>query len=178
MHRRQQQQFYLMTMLKENIKIRPIQKEDNAQVAQMIRSVLLEVGAPKTGTAYADRETARMYPTYDRDYADYFLIESGGEILGGCGIAPLAGGPKNICELQKMYFRSTLRGKGFGKKMMDHCLDFAHKENYEAVYIETLPSMKAAQKLYKRSGFHEIDERLGKTGHHSCTVWMLRELVI
>ena len=34
--------------------IRPIEKKDNAQIAQTIRTVLIELNVPKVGTAYAD----------------------------------------------------------------------------------------------------------------------------
>ena len=35
--------------------IRPILKKDNSHIAGVIREVLLDLGAPKVGTAYADK---------------------------------------------------------------------------------------------------------------------------
>ena len=75
-----------------------------------------------------------------------------------------------------MYFLPEARGRGLGKQMIEKCLTFAKNKNYKSCYIETLPSMKAAQKLYLRNGFQYIDQRLGETGHHSCTVFMLKHL--
>ena len=75
-----------------------------------------------------------------------------------------------------MYFSAEARGRGLGKEMMKVCLAFAREQKFTQCYLETLPYMKAAQKLYKRTGFKEINHRMGSTGHYSCDVWMLKEL--
>jgi putative acetyltransferase len=156
--------------------IRPIQQKDNVFVAQMIREVLVEAGAPKVGTAYEDKTLDTMFEAYKNDRAEYFVVEENGEIIGSSGIAPLEGEKETICELQKMYFSAKARGRGLGGEMMKVCLDFAKDNNFEKCYLETLPYMLAAQKLYKKSGFQEIDYRMGSTGHYSCNVWMLKVL--
>lgn len=158
------------------IEIHAVSKADNPAVAKLIRRVLVAEGAPKTGTAYEDKATDEMFETYNHPRSNYFLMSAGDRLIGGAGIAPLTGAKAEICELQKMYFLPEGRGRGLGQKMMNHCLRFAKEAGFTAVYIETLPSMKAAQKLYKRTGFQEIDQRLGNTGHYSCTVWLYYEL--
>ena len=156
--------------------IRPIKKTDNAATAAMIRAVLIEMEVPKVGTAYADKALDMLYETYDRPQAAYFVIEEKGKILGGAGIAQLANYDGPVCELQKMYFSSAIRGKGMGSAMMQTCLDFARKSSFNQVYIETMPNMLAAQQLYKKSGFVYIDGPLGDTGHCACPVHMLKDL--
>ncbi len=54
------------------MKIREIHPADNAALAQVIRSVLIELGVPKEGTAYADKELDVMYEAYRSDRAMYF----------------------------------------------------------------------------------------------------------
>ncbi len=161
----------------KSIEIRPIQLEDNAKLAALIREVLIEQNAPKTGTAYADPILDTLYEHYqNQTRASYFALVEADEILGCAGIAHLDGESQDICELQKMYFHPKVRGRGLGAKMMQYCLDFARDQGYTQCYIETLPWMKAAQKLYQRTGFAYIDHRMGNTGHHSCDVWMLKSL--
>jgi len=157
--------------------IRKVLPEDNQALATVIRSVLIELGVPKVGTAYADPEVDNMFATYDRVRNAYFVVEKEGKILGGAGIAPLAGEDPSICELQKMYFSPASRGLGLGKQMMDTCLAFAKENNYSLCYLETLPYMKAAQKLYLKSGFDYIDGPMGNTGHTSCNVWLTKSLL-
>lgn len=156
--------------------LRPIQKKDNAATAAMIRAVLIEMEVPKVGTAFADAALDMLYETYNVPRASYFVVEEDGEILGGAGIAQLTNYDGPVCELQKMYFLKELRGRGTGAQMMQICLDFARNNGFEQVYIETMPNMLAAQKLYEKSGFHYIDGPLGNTGHCACPVHMLMDL--
>lgn len=159
-----------------NTVIRKIEQQDNAVVAKVIRTVLEEHNVPKVGTAYADKSLDYMYETYTTHGTAYFIIDDNGTITGGAGIAPLEGGSPDTCELQKMYFLDMARGKGTGTAMMQACLDFAVEAGYKYCYLETMPYMEAAQKLYKKSGFEYIDAPMGNTGHTSCPVWMLKKL--
>ncbi|MBE7641216.1 GNAT family N-acetyltransferase [Salegentibacter sp. BLCTC] len=158
------------------LKIREIQKEDNQQVAKVVRKVLLEMGVPKVGTAYEDEALDNMFATYQKPRMAYFVVEEKGKILGGAGIAPLIGLEENICELQKMYFLPEARGKGLGAKMMDASLKFGKSQGFKQCYIETLPYMQDARKLYARSGFRSLEKPLGETGHYNCTMWMIKDI--
>ena len=160
----------------ENWLIREIKKEDNQAVVQLIRSVFDELEIPKVGTAYEDPYLDLMFEEYNKPQSVYFVVESEGKIVGCCGIAPLENGDPLICELQKMYFLPETRGLGIGSKMMEKCLEQAKTFGFEKCYIETMPFMHAAQKLYKKSGFEYLDAPMGCTGHCSCPVWMLKDL--
>lgn len=156
--------------------IRAIKKEDNQAVASLIRSVFDEMEIPKVGTAYADPYLDLMYEEYKKPKSRYFVVEKDGRVVGCAGIAPLENGDPKICELQKMYFLPETRGLGIGAQMMEKCLNEARDFGFEKCYIETMPVMHAAQKLYQRSGFEYLDAPLGCTGHNSCPVWMLKVL--
>ncbi|QLG43862.1 GNAT family N-acetyltransferase [Costertonia aggregata] len=156
--------------------IREIRPGDNVEVAQVIRKVLVDLGVPKVGTAYADKALDSMYENYNVPKATYFVVEENDRLLGCAGVAQLQNYDGNVCELQKMYFLEEARGRGIGARMMKLCLDRAKEYGFEQVYIETMPFMKAAQKLYKKSGFEYIDAPMGDTGHYSCPVWMLKNL--
>ena len=158
------------------VTIREVREEDNAALAKAIRQVLIDIGVPKVGTAYADPELDFMYQAYQTTRSAYFVIDEDGVVLGGAGIAPLAGEDPKICELQKMYFLAQGRGRGLGQQMIDHCLAYAKDQNFELCYLETLPYMKAAQKLYLKTGFSYIDGPMGSTGHTSCNVWLTKAL--
>ena len=156
--------------------IRELQKADNKYIAEVIRAVLIEFGVPKVGTAYEDKALDRMYETYNSDKASYFVVTRGREILGGAGIMQLQNSEENICELQKMYFAPEARGKNLGSQMMETCLQKAREFGYEKCYLETLPYMEGARKLYNKVGFKSLEAPLGDTGHYSCNMWMLKTL--
>lgn len=159
-----------------NTIIRKIELKDNKAVADVIRTVLIEHNVPKVGTAYADASLDCMFETYNSPKTVYYVVESDGVIIGGAGIAPLENGPDDTCELQKMYFLSMARGLGIGSIMMEKCIKAAKEFGYKKCYLETMPYMVAAQKLYKKYGFEYLDAPMGCTGHSSCPVWMIKEL--
>jgi len=160
----------------QEIIIREIKKEDDAAIAKVIRDVLIEHNVPKVGTAYADPQLDYMYEAYNKPNAVYFVVEADGRIIGGAGISHLENETADICELQKMYFLPEARGLGLGKAMMEKCLMKAKEMGYKKCYLETMPYMENAQRLYKNSGFEYISNPMGNTGHSACPVWMLRDL--
>lgn len=157
--------------------IRPIQSKDNKTLARVLRRVLIEFGVPKEGTAYADPELDSMFEAYAKPNHTYWVVEFNGDVLGGAGIAPLQNSEAHICELQKMYFDVKARGKGLGKQMITKLLESAKTFGYTLCYLETMPNMIEAQKLYKANGFTYIDTPMGNTGHYSCPVWMTKLLL-
>ncbi|WP_194852082.1 GNAT family N-acetyltransferase [Nonlabens antarcticus] len=158
------------------MKIRKITPQDNAAIKDIIQSTILEHNAPKEGTAYSDAATQSMYATYQKPRAAYFIVESDGVIYGGAGVAALDNFDGNICELQKMYFLPEARGKGYGKQLMERCLEVASAFKYSKIYLETMDNMFDAQGLYKRVGFELLTQPLGNTGHYSCPIQMIKNL--
>ena len=157
--------------------IRPINESDNKHISVILREVLIEMDIPRIGSAYEDPEINNMYESYQSIRSIYFVVEENNKILGGAGINQLKNGDVNICELQKMYFHKSIRGRGIGDKMIELCLNFAVESNYKKCYIETMPNMVDAQKLYIKKGFKYINNPLGNTGHTACPIWMLKNLV-
>ena len=156
--------------------IRPIEPRDDAAMAAIIRAVMPEFGADGPGFAIHDAEVDAMCAAYAQPRCSYFVVERDGVVVGGGGVAPLAGGEADVCELRKMYFLPQARGIGAGTAMMQRCLDAARAHGFRRCYLETLTGMDAAQALYQRSGFVPICAPLGGTGHHGCDRWFIREL--
>ena len=113
-------------------KIRRIEPKDNAQVESVIRTCLIEFGGNREGTAWCDPDLGRFSEVYAKDGYAYWVVENEqGEVVGGSGIGALTG---EVCELQKMYLLSEVRGPGVAQKLMKLCLDFA-KQYYKKCYI-------------------------------------------
>jgi len=156
--------------------IRPITPADDAAVAAIIRTVMPEFGAVGDGFAINDPEVDWMSRAYAEPRCAYFVIERDGKVAGGAGVAPLAGGDPDVCELRKMYFLPALRGMGAGAAMMQTCLNAARGLGFKRCYLETLRGMDAAMRLYERTGFQRIAAPMGATGHGGCNAFYLLEL--
>lgn len=156
--------------------IRKISAADNTFIAQVIRTVMPEFGAGGKGFAIHDSEVNDMFTAYNAPRAAYFVCEEGGKILGGGGVAPLAGGTVDTCELKKMYFLSGGRGRGLGQKLLHYCLDAAREMGFVNCYLETFNTMKDAMKLYEKNGFMKLTGPLGYTGHFACDTFYQKKL--
>ncbi len=156
--------------------IRRIVPADDAAMAQVIRTVMPEFGAVGDGFAINDPEVDWMSHAYAGTRAAYFVVEHGGRVCGGGGIAPLEGGDAAVCELRKMYFLPELRGLGAGSALMVQCLDAARERGFDRCYLETLNGMDAAIRLYQRHGFQRIAAPMGATGHGGCNAFYLLDL--
>lgn len=147
---------------------RPIEVMDNKDMAAIIREVMTGFGCDGPGFAMQDAEVDTLAESYSVAGHRYFVLSHKQTLLGGAGIAPLAGGDEGVCELRKMYFLDVARGKGLGRKMGELCLKTAKEMGYKTCYLETLEFMKDARKLYERLGFKKRDKAMGDTGHFGC----------
>jgi len=158
------------------ITIRPLRPTDNAGLARVVRETLAEFGANHPGTVYYDPTTDHLFELFQVPGAMYQVAEADGVILGGGGIFPSDGLPADTCELVKMYLVPEARNIGLGKKLISDCLDAAKKLGYKRVYLETMPELTKALKVYETFGFTYLNGPMGNTGHFGCERWMIREL--
>jgi putative acetyltransferase len=157
--------------------IRPIEATDDPHMARVIRTVMPEFGACGPGFAINDPEVDFLSRAYAAARSAYFVVEQDGVVLGGGGVAPLAGGDEDTCELRKMYFLPELRGRGAGSTLIRLCLARARQFGFTHCYLETLRGMDAAVRLYEHIGFIERNGPLGCTGHFSCDRFFVLDLV-
>ena len=156
--------------------IRAIQSSDDPGMAAVIRSVMPEFGADGPGFAIHDPEVSAMSAAYADARAEYFVVIHRGDVVGGGGVAPLAGADAQTCELRKMYIMPRVRGFGVGRKLIELCLTKARELGFRRMYLETLTGMDQAQKLYLKAGFKPLDAPMGETGHFGCNRYYARAL--
>ena len=149
-------------MTSEDFIIREIQSKDNAQVAKIIRSVLIELGVPKVGTAYEDKATDDMFEHFQKETSAYYVLEHKNKIIGGVGIAKLDNFKGNVCELQKMYFAPIARGKGLGSKLITTCLEKAKSLNANSSEAEVFNIMGQLQSLQRIKKSGELENNTEK----------------
>jgi putative acetyltransferase len=162
--------------MQQDTQIRKIESNDNAAIATIIRSTLKEFGANHPGTVYYDKETDHLFELFQQPLSVYFIAKIDGTIAGGGGVYPTKGLPQDTCELVKMYLLPVARGKGIGKMIIDKCIEAAQEFGYKNMYLETMPELQQAIKVYEKFGFHYLDGPLGNSVHFGCSKWMLRSL--
>ncbi len=158
------------------MQIRPIEPEDNEELAKVIRTALAEFGANKPGTVYFDPTTDALFELFRTPKSFYYVALVDGKVVGGCGIFPTDNLPDGTCELVKLYLAKEARGTGLGKQLMEISLSWAKKNGYTQVYLESMPELAKAVSIYEKVGFKALDHPLGNSGHCGCDIWMLKKL--
>jgi putative acetyltransferase len=166
----------MQQIFSNGITIRNIQPSDNAELAVIVRDTLTEFGANVPGTVYFDPTTDALYELFQTPKSAYFIAEKEGKLLGGGGIYPTEGLPANTCELVKMYLLPEGRGFGLGRTLIEQCMQTARDLGFEQIYLETLPELNLAVKVYEKFGFEYLCAPLGDTKHFGCGLWMLKKL--
>ena len=85
-----------------------------------------------------------------------------GDVLGCVGCRPLAASNNRsisdrTCEMKRLYVTPAGRGLGVGKLLVKAAIDFARRSGYKWMLLDTLPTMTAAQALYRAHGFTECE---------------------
>lgn len=156
--------------------IREIKEQDNAVIADIIGASMTEFNADPKTTILGDPSRHTMFQNYQQAGAIYYILEIEGEVVGGSGIHHLDGAPEHLCELQRMFILPEVRGKGYGKLLIDLCIKKAKEFGYKTIYLESLSNMSSALRLYEASGFQKIEKPMGATGHGGCNVFMTLEI--
>ncbi len=60
------------------------------------------------------------------------------------------------CEMKRLYVRPAYRRKQIGNALVNQILTDAVEIGYEYMFLDTLPFLEDAIKMYKKLGFHEI----------------------
>lgn len=99
-----------------------------------------------------DAEMARFPGEYQPPEGALFLAEAGDEVVGVVGLRPAPGG---YAEMKRLYLTDGARGLGLGRALAEKIIETARGMGASGIVLDTLPSMVAAQDIYRRLGFEE-----------------------
>jgi GNAT superfamily N-acetyltransferase len=83
-----------------------------------------------------------------------FIAVDDDHAVGTAGLAKIN---DSEYELVKMTVDPAYRGKGIGKKLLNHCLDVAKKIHAEKISLYSNSQLQTALQLYEQFGFRHIE---------------------
>lgn len=142
------------------MQLRPAGNHDRPAIERLVFGTLREFKlAPDPD--HTDADLRDIEGTYKKRGGCFdVLVSEEGEIVGTVGLYPVS---KTTCELRKMYLDKSIRGRGHGRRLLEHALTRARELGFSRVILETADVLKAAVALYERNGFKEY-----VADHKSC----------
>ncbi len=81
-------------------------------------------------------------------------------------------------EIQRIYLLQTCIGQGQGRMLMQHCLDWASKEGYSAVWLGVWERNDRALAFYEKMGFLRFGYHYFQFGsERQRDYWLYKQLV-
>ncbi|HEY6237583.1 MAG TPA: GNAT family N-acetyltransferase [Thermoplasmata archaeon] len=100
-----------------------------------------------------DEELEQLDRVYGPPRGALWIAWAGGRPVGCVGLRPYS---RTDGEMKRLYVRAGLRGTGVGRRLVHALLTRARLLGFRAVRLDSLPTMRAAQALYRSLGFRPI----------------------
>lgn len=91
-----------------------------------------------------------------------FVLARDDSVIGFVILIPI---DEDSIELKRLYLTPSARGQKLGKYLLNYAIDFAAKNSYRCIRLETTSKFKEAVSLYKKHGFIEMKNVEKAPGH-------------
>ena len=82
-----------------------------------------------------------------------YVIREGGRIVACASLCNFHQPFSTDATIESVVVSSKMRGKGLGRKLMEHLLDEAVRMNVDCIHLTSKPTRVAANALYRKLGF-------------------------
>jgi ribosomal protein S18 acetylase RimI-like enzyme len=131
--------------------ISPASTDDIPAVAALFRAYADALGVDLAYQGF-ETELATLPGVYAPPSGALLIAASAsGDPVGCVAVRPL--GEPGICEMKRLHTLPAARGTGIGRALATAAIKAATNAGYGAMRLDTLPTMTAAQSLYRQLGF-------------------------
>lgn len=86
---------------------------------------------------------------------NFWVALDGEDVVGTVAVRDMG---NNIAKLKRMFVLVEYHGSGIGKELLDCALDFAKKQGFTKIILNTHLLMHRAHRFYEKNGFIQTDK--------------------
>ena len=135
------------------LEVRPLPAGDPA-AEELLSSYADEVAS--NGVARPPERVRTVASEYEEPAGSFLVVYEGDRAVACGGIRALD--DDGAAEVKRMYVVPDARGHGVGMELLTRLEDEARRLGYARVRLDTAKTLEAAQALYRRAGYREIDD--------------------
>jgi hypothetical protein len=142
-------------------RIRGIESKDDLILRVIVRDGIRACGAIRAGSGLSVDDQNPLSLLYTAPRTAYFVADRRDTLVGGAGIGPLPCDFAHIAQLQRFVLLPMSGHLETGKRLLDQCLDVAHRLGFRLCYAELNSAQMIMRDLLDRAGFKPTAKPLG-----------------
>ncbi len=87
----------------------------------------------------------------------FWCLSDNGVLIGTVAIRIIDNESKEI-ELKRMFVLPEYQGRGYGRLLLVHAINYAREQKYKKIYLDTRKQFSVAQHLYRSNGFQNTEK--------------------
>jgi len=131
------------------IKISKLAKKDAQKAYKFCHSIFDELNWNKN-YMYGLKN---LNKTFGPSNETFVVVKNNKKIIACAGLKKLT---KKTALLKRFYVAKTYRGKGLAQKILDKIINFAHKNDYSTIVLDTYHNNLQAKKFYFKNDFYQF----------------------
>jgi len=134
----------------DTFKIVEFKPEYQSGVIDVIGKNLAVLKVVPTDSLPIDDEDLFHIPKVYSGRGRFWVALQDGKVIGTVAIRDMGGA---TAKLNRMFVTMDLHGKGIGQKLFDHAKNFAKKQGFAELILNTHFNMERAHHFYEKNGF-------------------------
>jgi len=131
------------------LEIVPFEDRHADGVLALIGGIFAEYGLTFEPAGY-DADLVQIHGNYFRPGGAFWVLEEAGRVVGTVAVVPVS--PSEV-EIKRVYLHASLRGKGWGRMLVEHSLSWATAHGHTKAQLWSDVKFTRSHLMYTRLGF-------------------------
>ena len=124
-------------------------KEYSADMQEDVLQFLTDV-FPESGKAFEPNGRHAAFADAVHNFTGFWCMFDDDKLIGTAAVKKLS---DTVCELKGMYLFRKYHGHGFGRRLAETAVNYARKQGFEQMVLDTISTYENALRLYEKLGF-------------------------